>query len=413
MVVALLAVHKAGGAYLPLDPAYPGERLAAMLADARPKLVLVQPGRLADLPAWEGPVVALEPEAETEPAPTVDGGAGLDNLAYVIYTSGSTGSPKGVMISHRAIFNRLAWMQSELPLSAGDRVLQKTPFSFDASVWELFSPLLAGARLVLARPGGHQDAAYLVEEIARREVTVLQLVPSMLRVFLAQPGSEWLASLRRIYSGGEALPMDLVASLSGRLGAEMHNLYGPTEAAIDATHWPCRPRDGSPLAPLGRPIANTRVYLLDGRGQPVPRGVPGELHIGGLGLARGYLGRPGLTAEKFVPDPFATAAGTRLYRTGDLCRYAQDGELEYLGRLDHQVKIRGFRIELGEIEAALRQHSGLREAVAVAWESAPDDRRLIAYVVPTEGEAPSAAELRAWLTERLPEHMIPSLFLAL
>jgi amino acid adenylation domain-containing protein len=415
MVVALLAVHKAGGAYLPLDPAYPGERLAAMLADAGPRLVLVQPERLADLPpAWGGPVVALEPAATAAAAaPDVDGGAGLDNLAYVIYTSGSTGSPKGVMISHRAIFNRLAWMQSELPLSAADRVLQKTPFSFDASVWELFSPLLAGARLVLARPGGHQDTAYLVTEIARREVTILQLVPSMLRVFLEQPGSERLPSLRRLYSGGEALPIDLVASLSGRLGTEMHNLYGPTEAAIDATHWPCRLRDASPLAPLGQPIGNARVYLLDGRGQPVPMGVPGELHIGGRGLARGYLGRPDLTAERFVPDPFATMPGTRLYRTGDLCRYARDGELEYLGRLDYQIKIRGFRIEPGEIEAPLRRHSGLREAVVVAWESEPGDRRLVAYVVPAGESEPSPGELRSWLAERLPEHMIPSSFMTL
>ncbi|HYO12243.1 MAG TPA: condensation domain-containing protein, partial [Thermoanaerobaculia bacterium] len=313
------------------------------------------------------------------------------------------------MNTHRGIVNRLLWMQERYGLTADDRVLQKTPFSFDVSVWEFFWPLLVGARLVVARPGGHQDPAYLVETIRREGITTLHFVPSMLQVFLEAPGVEECRSVKRVIASGEALPPELEQRFFARLGATgagLFNLYGPTEAAVDVTHWDCSPGAGRTTVPIGRPVANTSIHLVGRYGEPVPVGVPGELLIGGMQVARGYLGRPELTAERFVPDPFG-GAGARVYRTGDLARRRPDGAIEYLGRLDHQVKIRGFRIELGEIEAALASHPAVREAVVQARE-----QRLVAWVVGRDG-ALETAELRRHLAATLPEYMVPSALVVL
>jgi amino acid adenylation domain-containing protein/FkbM family methyltransferase len=332
--------------------------------------------------------------------------AGPDDLAYVLYTSGSTGVPKGAMNSHRAIVNRLLWMQERYGLRPEDHVLQKTPVSFDVSVWELFWPLLTGARLVLARPGGHQDPFYLARTIALREITTVHFVPSMLQAFLAEPEVERCRSLVRVIASGEALPAPLAARFFDLLpAAGLHNLYGPTEAAVDVTAWECEPGSRRPSVPIGRPIANTRIHLLDRALVPVPVGVTGELWIGGVQPARGYLGRPGLTAERFLPDPFTLASntsrapGARLYRTGDLARFRVGGEIEYLGRTDSQVKVRGVRIELGEIEAALRRHPGVAEA-AVGLREKGD---LLAWLVPAAGPAGPLLRLLRLQRQGLPE----------
>jgi amino acid adenylation domain-containing protein/FkbM family methyltransferase len=386
LVVSLLGVLKAGGAYVPLDRSYPSERLAFILDDVRAPVVLIQE-RLKDvLPQHAARVVSVDAEwnlivRESEAQPKT---IGTDrNLAYVIYTSGSTGQPKGVMIEHRSICNRLLWTQTEFPLGAGDCVLQKTVFSFDASVWEIFVPLMAGARLVLAQPEGHRDSAYLVKAIAEQGVTTLQLVPSMLAVLLEEPGLKNCTSLKRLFCGGERLPGRLRDRLFESLPeVKLHNLYGPTEVSIDATSRVCRRDDTQPNVPIGRPLTNMQVYLLDSQLKPVPAGMPGEIYIGGVGVARGYWQRPALTAERFVPNPFSKTPGARLYKAGDLARHLPDGEIEFLGRADDQVKLRGFRIEPGEIEAALREHPLAREVVVVAREDEPGNARLVAYIVP-------------------------------
>ncbi len=410
MVVALLGVLKAGGAYLPLDPEYPADRLAYMLADAGVGVLITGRDQAGRCEPFAGITVQLDRTDPFDPSdlPPV---ALPANLAYVIYTSGSTGRPKGTMNSHRGIVNRLLWMQEQYGLTAGDRVLQKTPFSFDVSVWEFFWPLLAGARLVVARPGGHQDPAYLVETIVSEEITTLHFVPSMLQVFVEAPGVERCASLRRVICSGEALPLDLAHRFQARLSAGLHNLYGPTEAAVDVTYQACDREQGRASVPIGVPVANTQIWLLDRKLQRVPVGVPGELHIGGVQLARGYLARPGLTAEKLIPDPFGGEQGARLYKTGDLARYLPDGAIDFLGRIDHQVKVRGLRIELGEIEAALAAHPALREAVVLARSggAAVGDVNLVAYVTVRDGmAAPPLAELRSALGRHLPEHMLPA-----
>ncbi len=337
----------------------------------------------------------------------------MENPAYIIYTSGSTGKPKGVVNTHRGILNRLLWMQDAYRLTASDRVLQKTPFSFDVSVWEFFWPLMFGARLVVARPEGHKDGEYLVKTIVDQRITVMHFVPSMLQLFLETPGVEKCDCLRHVICSGEALSPDLQNRFFSRLDARLHNLYGPTEAAVDVTYWECR-RDGHlKTVPIGRPVANTKIYILDSQMHPTPVGVPGELHIGGVQVARGYVNRPDLTAEKFVPDPFSDDPGARLYKTGDLARYLPDGDIEYLGRLDHQIKIRGLRIELAEIESVLIQHPAAREAAVVAREDTPGDQRLVAYVVLKPASPLSSTELRDHLKRSLPDYMIPAAFVGL
>ncbi|WNG47516.1 amino acid adenylation domain-containing protein [Archangium minus] len=416
MVVGLLAILKAGGAWVPMDPSYPAERLAFMVKDAAAPVLLTQERLKPVLPASSGRVVCLDSgweEIAREPGHRPRVAVAPEGAAYIIYTSGSTGRPKGALNTHEAIRNRLEWMQSAYGLTPRDAVLQKTPFGFDVSVWEFFWPLITGARLVMAIPGGHQDGAYLVRTIASERITTLHFVPSMLQVFLEQPGLESCAHLERIICSGEALPAELAQRCLERLPASLHNLYGPTEAAVDVTHWTCERGDSRRIVPIGRPISNLRIHILDAHLRPVPVGVPGELYIGGIGLARGYYRRPDLTAERFVADPIGTEPGARLYKTGDLARYLPGGEIEYLGRTDFQVKLRGFRIELGEIEASLGQYPTVREAVVVAREDVPGDKRLVGYVVPATGQVVDVAELRRHLQRQLPEYMVPAAFVVM
>jgi amino acid adenylation domain-containing protein/FkbM family methyltransferase len=387
MVVGLLGILKAGGAYVPFDPHYPQERLSFMLQDAEPKVILTQQrfvgsGNFNKTKAicLDTDWLSLEKESEQNP----DTSARPESLAYVIYTSGSTGKPKGAMNTHEAITNRLCWMQEAYGLNGSDKVLQKTPYTFDVSVWEFFWPLITGARLIVARPGGHQDSNYLINLISQQGITTLHFVPSMLHAFLDNPRVESCSSLRRVICSGEALSIDLQDRLFARLNTELHNLYGPTEAAVDVTFWACKKESIRTRVPIGYPIANIQIHILDSHLQPVPIGVAGELHIAGKGLARGYLKRPDLTNERFIPNPFSSEPGARMYKTGDLARRLAGGEIEFLGRIDHQVKVRGFRIELGEIETALAANSAVSEVVVTAREYGPGDSRLTAYIVPTE-----------------------------
>jgi amino acid adenylation domain-containing protein/non-ribosomal peptide synthase protein (TIGR01720 family) len=414
MVVALYGVLKAGGAYVPLDPDYPKDRLAFMLEDSQPRVILTQAHLTGVLPEHGASVIRLDADWGTiasEPA-TSPGRDGLttNHLAYVIYTSGSTGRPKGAMNEHRGILNRLFWMQHAYGLTEADRVLQKTPFSFDVSVWEFFWPLMFGARLVVARPGGHREPSYLVDTIASQGITTMHFVPSMLKVFLDEGDGSRCGSLKRVFASGEALPPSLVDQFYARLSnAALHNLYGPTEAAVDVTSYACRA--GDMVVPIGRPVHNTRIYLLDERLAPVPEGVRGELYIGGVQVGRGYLNRAELTRERFIDDPFTP--GSKLYKTGDVARWLPDGNIEYLGRADFQVKLRGFRIELGEIESDLLGHPQVREAVVVARDEAGGERRLVAYLVCNEGPKPTVGELRSFLKEKLPDYMVPAAFVLL
>ncbi|MCK4764926.1 MAG: amino acid adenylation domain-containing protein, partial [Candidatus Aminicenantes bacterium] len=416
MVTGLLGILKAGGAYLPLDPEYPRHRLAFMMADAQIDILLTRESLLEILPPFDKQVVCLEKEAFGGTAAQDQGGAEnpavevtIENPAYIIYTSGSTGRPKGVVVPHAGISNRLQWMQETYNLTVEDRVLQKTPFSFDVSVWEFFWPLLYGAGLVMARPGGHKDSAYLVEIINERQITTIHFVPSMLGVFLEDPAVTGIGSLKRVICSGEALPTAFQQRFFEIFAdkVELHNLYGPTEASVDVTYWPCRAENNRRSIPIGRPVTNTQIYILDRRLKPVPTGIHGELHIGGIQLAQGYLNRPELTAEKFQeldssdwskgaahppseshtaqPSPITPhRSPLTLYRTGDLARWLPDGNIEFLGRLDFQVKVRGFRIELGEIESALRSHPYLENAAVFAREDIPGsgEKKLTAYVVP-------------------------------
>jgi amino acid adenylation domain-containing protein len=388
-----------------------------MLEDSEAKVLLTDSVLLQQMPPFAGGVIKLDSQrAEIVAMSPQDPAVSISpaNLAYVIYTSGSTGQPKGVVLTHTSLQNHMAWMQQIHPLGPEDRVLQKTVFTFDASVWEFYAPLLAGATLVMARPGGHQDPEYLVQCLQEEAITVLQLVPLQLQLILEQKGLSQCHSLKRVYCGGEALTRDLVHAFYQQAPwARLYNLYGPTEATIDATIGECSSTQAGDTAPIGKPISNTQVYVLDERMHVVPVGVPGQLYIAGAGLARGYLNRPELTAESFIPDPFGTSTGGRLYRTGDLVKWSADGNLEFLGRADHQVKIRGFRIELGEIEAALQQHAEVEYAVVLAREDGSGEKRLTAYVVARGRHEESARTLREYLKGKLPEHMVPAYYVFL
>ncbi|KVP52034.1 hybrid non-ribosomal peptide synthetase/type I polyketide synthase [Burkholderia ubonensis] len=416
MIVALLAILKAGGAYVPVDPDYPAERVRFMIDNAQLRWLLTQQHLLPALPDTDARLIVVDRDAHAfaaapaaNPTPALSG----DNLAYMIYTSGSTGRPKGALNSHRAITNRILWMQHAYALGADDAVLQKTPFSFDVSVWEFFWPLVTGARLVFARPGGQRETDYLVDLIAREGITTVHFVPSMLRAFLDHPGLDaHCASLRRVVCSGEALPYDLQQRFFERLDARLYNLYGPTEAAVDVTAWECRRDDAHRNVPIGRPIANTRVYIVDAQMQPVPVGVAGELLIGGTPVGRGYHGEPELSAAKFIADPFSADPHARLYRTGDLARYRADGNIEFLGRIDHQVKLRGLRIELGEIEATLASHPWV-DAAVVALRGVDDGARLVAWLLSSHPEAELIDAVRGHLQQRLPDYMVPSAFVVL
>jgi len=411
LVVALLGIIEAGAAYVPLDGAQPAERLQSIVRDGQLSLILTTPqgaslfGACAPCIQVEGTASGGAERALSPPAP--------EDVAYVIYTSGTTGEPKGVLVTHEAVLNRLQWMQSEYGLSREERVLQKTPYTFDVSVWEFFWPLLSGATVVLAEPEAHREPSQVLAVLEREQISTVHFVPSMLQEFLALPSSvslsERLPQLRRVFSSGEALAAEVARRFFERLpGVELYNLYGPTEAAVDVSHHRCVA--GESAIPIGRPIANVRLYVLDSGYRPVAPGVTGDLYIGGVCLARGYHGRPDLTASSFVPDAVSGLSGERLYRTGDRARYLSNGELEYRGRLDDQVKVRGFRIELGEVTARLSRHPGVTQVTVVA-DGALSARRLVAYyVAPSEV---TSAVLRAFAAEQLPEHLVPSLFVRL
>lgn len=414
MVVALLAVLKSGAAYVPFDPELPAARLHMMLDDTRPVCVIAQQHLVAKLADWSGQKIVLDAAPQdwgAQPASNPQIPIEPTDAVYAIYTSGSTGIPKAAVNTHEAVANRILWMQDHYGLEARDRILQKTPYSFDVSVWEFFTPLACGASLVIAEPGGHRDAGYLISLIQAERITALHFVPSMLREFLDVENLDRCASIRRVFSSGEALPRDLRQKFYDRLRAELHNLYGPTEAAVEVTYWDCSREASGATVPIGRPIANVTAYILDRHLEPVPIGVAGELYIGGIAVAQGYLNRPELTQERFIADPFSRKTGARLYKTGDRARFLPDGNIEYLGRDDNQVKLRGFRIELGEIETAILAHEQVRAAAVVLHQDRAS-AQLIAYVVPA-GSTLETPELQAFLGERLPEYMMPARFVFL
>ncbi|MBV9769538.1 MAG: amino acid adenylation domain-containing protein, partial [Bryobacterales bacterium] len=411
MVVALLAILKSGAAYVPYDPELPLSRLQMMLDDSCPECVITQRKFSRNLAGYSGKTILLDGE-EFQDHPDSNLGINVDagDAIYAIYTSGSTGAPKAAINTHRAVANRILWMQDQYALDATDRVLQKTPYSFDVSVWEFFWPITFGATLVIAEPGGHRDAAYIANLIGAEAITTIHFVPSMLREFLGAGNLDRCGSLKRVFASGEALPPDLRDKFYHLLNAELHNLYGPTEAAVDVTYWDCTEPATCATVPIGRPISNVKIYILDRHLAPVPIGVSGELHIGGIALAREYLNRPDLTAAQFIADPFDyDQCGARLYKTGDVARFLADGNIEYLGRLDNQVKLRGFRIELGDIEASLLQNSQVRAAAVVLTDDEKEGQRLVGYVVPS-GAKLDVHALREFLKERVPEHMIPAAF---
>ncbi|MEL4896704.1 amino acid adenylation domain-containing protein [Crocosphaera sp. Alani8] len=408
MVIAILAILKAGAAYVPIESTYPPQRINYILQDAQLSILLT------DQDFSEVPVktvvnlntdnLKLSQYPNTNPTPKLT----PNHSIYAIYTSGSTGNPKGVINTHRGLINRLNWMQKAYHLTPDDLVLQKTPYTFDVSVWEFFWTLLNGACLVMSKPEGHQDSGYLASLIIEENITTVHFVPSMLQVFLEEEKASQCNSLKRVICSGEAFSVDLKNRFFQTFDATLHNLYGPTEAAIDVTAWTCQADDLS--VPIGKPIDNIQAYVFNPQLQLLPMGVAGELYLGGEGLARGYLNRPDLTAESFVPNPFD--AGERLYKTGDLVRLGEDGNIEYLGRIDNQVKIRGVRLELGEIETTLNQHPDIIACVVLAKEFAEGDRRLIAYIQ-TEQTEDISGELRQFLSERLPNYGIPSVFIRL
>ncbi len=412
MVVALLAVLKAGGAYVPLDPSYPAERILFMLRDSKAPVIITHKESQPNPEEHKASLIRVDrPDSwADESEEPLQRQSCADHLAYVIYTSGSTGRPKGAMNTHRAICNRLFWMQEAYGLEAADRVLQKTPFSFDVSVWEFFWPLMTGARLVLARPGGHRDGDYLVELIRKAGITTVHFVPSMLEAFLRTPAVEQCRSLQRVICSGEALLPSHRERFLSALEADLHNLYGPTEAAVDVSSFDCSNEAGTPTVPIGRPIANLSLHVLNAHLQPLPLGASGELLIGGQGLGRGYWRRPRLTAERFIPSPMGDEPGARLYRSGDSARVLPDGNIEFLGRLDFQVKIRGFRVELGEIESALTDHPGVRQALVGVRPADSGGLSLVGGLVPQPGQDLDQVEVRDHLLARLPDHMIPARF---
>jgi amino acid adenylation domain-containing protein len=428
LAIALVAVLKAGAAYVPLEPSYPVARLNWLLQDTQAPVLITQTAleslqTNAQVVNLEGDCPVITQQPNHNPTCEID----LDHAMYILYTSGSTGTPKGVVNIHRGISNRLDWMQQQFQLSPQDVVLQKTPFSFDVSVWEFFWTWLQGAQLVIAKPDGHQDPRYLIEAIAQYRITTMHFVPSMLSVFLDQPDLARCTSLKRVFCSGEALSVALQTRFFAQFSVPLYNLYGPTEAAIDVSWWQCQPESDLGTVPIGYPIANTQLHILDRDLQPVPIGVAGELHIGGVGLARGYLNQPELTADRFILCPLAEArsplnkVGTnpevplfkgdlggsvRLYKTGDRARYLPSGAIEYLGRVDDQIKLRGFRIELAEIETVLHQHPQVKQA-AVVLSGVEEHRQLIAYLIlqaPTE----NLPDWRSFLAATLPAHLVPS-----
>ncbi|WP_149038132.1 amino acid adenylation domain-containing protein, partial [Kitasatospora sp. MBT63] len=419
LVVALVGIVRAGAVYVPVDPANPPERVRYLLEDSGARVVVADAARAA-VPAATGALVLCQDRDEdrarlaARPATAPQPGVGPDDPVYMIYTSGTTGRPKGCRNTHRGFVNRVRWMQDRFPLDAGDRVAQKTPYGFDVSAWEFFWPLLAGASIVVARPGGHVDPGYLARLLRDERVTVAHFVPSVLGLFLRERTAADCDSLRYVFASGEALPVPTMRQFFDVMpgGAELHNLYGPTEAAIDVTHWACRRDWDEATVPIGRPISDTRIHLVDERLAEVPDGTPGEIVIGGAGVALGYHGRPELTAERFIASPFADDPSPRLYRTGDLGQLGPDGELRYLGRIDGQFKLRGLRIEPEEIEAALTALPGVLEArVLPVTDHTSQEQVLAAVCIEGDGvPAPSVGTLRRALARTLPPYLVPSSF---
>ncbi|GEM74789.1 non-ribosomal peptide synthetase [Vibrio sagamiensis] len=431
LIVVQQAILAAGAVYVPIDPDYPSARIRFMLSSSAPRRVFTTSALISKLPS-ESELTLVDDELlpwiyqNVEPLPPQVTPL-PKSPAYIIYTSGSTGQPKGVVISHDAIVNRLLWMQAQYPIDAHDRVLQKTPSGFDVSVWEFFWPMMVGACLVVAKPAGHKDPIYLQEVIEKHQITTLHFVPSMLQLFVQyvknQQGNaqrsgghqihhQHCASLRQVFCSGEALPSELVQEYSTCFDAPLENLYGPTEAAIDVTYWHCQANSAEQSVPIGRPVWNTQIYILDDELKPVPPGVVGHLHIAGRQLALGYHGQPQLTAERFIDNPFGSS-GSRMYMSGDLARWRSDGAIEYCGRSDFQVKIRGLRIELEEIESALNQHPSVAQSVVLAQEYRDNDKRLVAYILPTSKQNTDTQELINSLSSLLPSYMIPSYFVPL
>ncbi len=412
MVVALHAILRAGAAYVPIDPEYPDQRIEMMLDDLDGPLLLTQSRlmpRFAQANAVPWPIDGQDAVAARTSAVSAVRVA-PDDLVYVIHTSGSTGRPKGVMITHRAIRNRMNWLQERFGMTPADKVLQKTPFSFDPSVWEFLWPLQVGAELVVAEPGGHRDARYVIQMIIEHGITTIHSVPSMLQLLLEDPRISECRSLKRVICSGEVLTRALQDRFFSQLGAELHNLYGPSEA-IGVSAWACDRDSSLTFVPVGTPVANTQLYILDEEQQRVPVGDVGELYIGGVQVGRGYLNDPRLTSERFLPDPFQP--GGVLYRSGDLARYLPDGNLEFVGRTDFQVKIRGNRVELGEVEAAIEAVDGVRGTLVVAHDPTGEELELAAYVAIPQDDGPSVEEIASLIAARLPEYMIPSLFIRL
>ncbi|MDF3000678.1 MAG: hypothetical protein K0Q48_797 [Bacillota bacterium] len=416
MVVAVWGVMKAGGAYLPIDPSNPPERAEHMLTECEAKIVLTHHAARFAPPCSCSVLNLDEPQSYAEIGAAPKNHPNPDDMAYVIYTSGSTGKPKGAMLEHRGLVNRLWWMQRRYPLTQESVILQKTPYTFDVSVWELMWWALTGAQVTMLSPGGEKDPAVIIDAIKKKQVTTMHFVPSMLSAFLqyleSSNRTEELSSLRQVFASGEALGLEQVRRFNRLLnrpyGTELYNLYGPTEATVDVSYFDCSPEVTLNCVPIGRPIDNTRLYILDPHLNLLPIGIPGELYIGGVGLARGYIGQPELTQERFLPDPYMP--GERIYKTGDLARWFAQGDIEYLGRLDHQLKIRGFRVELGEIENRLMQHKALRDAVVTGIDYA-GQKHLCAYYA-AEREL-SSRDLRAHIQRKLPEYMVPSFFVQL
>jgi amino acid adenylation domain-containing protein len=409
MITGILAILKAGGAYLPLDPDHPDDRLAYMLSDAKPTVVLADPALHARLkPLTTAEILPLQPAPNNRTTENPTHKATQQTLAYVIYTSGSTGKPKGVMVPHGPIINRVLWLDGALGVTPEDRIVQKTPYGFDVSVGEIFLPLIAGGLLVIARPGGHVDVPYLARLVRDEAVTIMHFVPPMVEASLGMTDPADYASLRAVMCSGQALPRAVQDRFDTLLPhIKLHNLYGPTETAVEVTHWPCHPDDprSGPGVPIGRAIDNVAMYVLDDDLEPVPTGVPGHLFIAGMALARGYLNRPDLTAGVFVPDPYA-GPGSRMYRSGDRARYLANGAIDYLGRADDQLKIRGVRIEPGEVEAAIMA-TGIREAVVMARPDQSGELGLIAYVVSVDFDE---NDTRQKLADLIPDHLMPSAF---
>jgi amino acid adenylation domain-containing protein len=388
-----------------------------MVDDTQPKVILTQSKFDSTISALNVPTLSFDqllPELQKNSETLTDPDLNSSDIAYVIYTSGSTGKPKGVMNTHAGVCNRIQWMQDEYKLSAGDNILQKTPYTFDVSVWEFFWPIMAGASIVVATPEGHKDSHYLAQIIHDKKITVLHFVPSMLRLFLDEQNlAQSSNTLRHVICSGEALLPDLRDRYFSKLDARLHNLYGPTEAAIDVTYWECTKDSGETAVPIGHPVANTNIYILDKNLKPVADGEEGEIHIGGIQLAAGYLNQPELTAKKFIPNPFDASHESRLYKTGDLGCKRKDGAFEFIGRMDFQVKLRGIRTELSEIEIHIEKSPAVKQAILAVRETKLGDQKLIAYLTLHSNAEFSTSRIRAHIEKTLPEHMVPSVFMVL